>query len=115
MKNALSLKDWSERFENVTDCGLFHVFNDDDRKIYVAGLGTVLHAGGRLHLMCFSDAEPGTQGPRRVSKLELQQAFADGRAIESISPLRFDIRPDFTVVVFLEGGPQAWFLAARRS
>lgn len=114
VKNALSLQDWSERFDNVTDCGLFHVFNDADRKGYVAGLATVLKTGGRLHLMCFSDAEPGTQGPRRVSKQELQQVFADGWAVESIAAVRFEIRPDCTEMAFSEGGPKAWFLAARR-
>jgi hypothetical protein len=34
----------------------------------VAGLATVLKSGGRLFLMCFSDQEPGTQGPRRISQ-----------------------------------------------
>src|SRR3954447_548080 len=33
VKNTLSLKDWSGRFDNVTDSGLFHVFNDDDRQL----------------------------------------------------------------------------------
>jgi 2-polyprenyl-3-methyl-5-hydroxy-6-metoxy-1,4-benzoquinol methylase len=32
VKDALTLKDWSERFDNVIDCGLFHVFSDDNRK-----------------------------------------------------------------------------------
>src|SRR5271155_4119502 len=26
VKDALTLKDWPERFDNVIDCGLFHVF-----------------------------------------------------------------------------------------
>jgi cyclopropane fatty-acyl-phospholipid synthase-like methyltransferase len=86
VKDALTLKDWSERFDNVIDCGLFHVFSDDDRKKYVDGLATVLKPGGRLFLLCFSTDEPGTQGPRRVSHDELHQAFADEWAIESIKP-----------------------------
>src|SRR6516165_953277 len=72
VKDAMTLKDWSERFDNVIDSGLFHVFSDEDRKKYVAGLATVLKSGGKLFLMCFSDDEPGTQGPRRVTKKELQ-------------------------------------------
>src|SRR5207253_11399733 len=55
VKDALTLKDWSERFDNVIDSDLFHVFSDDDRPRYVAGLATVLKPGGRLFLMCFSD------------------------------------------------------------
>ena len=38
--DALALKDWSERFDNVIDSGLFHVFSDDDRRRYVEGLAT---------------------------------------------------------------------------
>src|SRR5208337_155430 len=37
-----------------------------------------------------SDEEPGTFGPRRVSKKELHDAFAQGWAIESIEPSRFE-------------------------
>ena len=76
-KDALTPKDWSERFDNVIDSGLFHVFSDDDRRRYVEGLATVLKPGGRLFLLCFSDEEPGTQGPRRVSKKELHDAFPE--------------------------------------
>jgi len=44
VKDALTLQDWSERFDNVIDCGLFHVFSDEDRQKYVAGLATILTA-----------------------------------------------------------------------
>ena len=94
VKDALTFKDWSERFDNVIDSGLFHVFNDEDRKKYVGGLATVLKSGGRLFLMCFSDEESGTQGPRRVSRKELEDAFAKEWKVESIQPCRFEIRPD---------------------
>jgi cyclopropane fatty-acyl-phospholipid synthase-like methyltransferase len=59
-QDATTLKDWSERFDNVIDSGLFHVFSDEDRKKYVEGLATVLKTGGRVFLMCFSNEEPGT-------------------------------------------------------
>src|SRR5262249_12280202 len=64
-KDATTLADWCERYATVIDCGLYHVFSDDDRRRYVAGLAQVLEPGGRLFLMCFSDAEPGNEGPRR--------------------------------------------------
>ena len=113
--DALNLKSFKERFDNVVDCGLFHVFSDEDRPRYVEGLTTVVRPGGRLFLMCFSEEEPGTQGPRRVSKKELQDAFAAGWMIESIEPCRVEIRPDFTEVTFSEGGPKAWFAVIRRA
>lgn len=113
VKDALTLKDWSERFDNVIDSGLFHVFSDDDRRRYVEGLATVLKSGGRVFLMCFSDEEPGTQGPRRVSKKELHDAFAEGW-VGSIEPTKFEVRADFKEFTFSEGGPKAWFAAIRR-
>jgi cyclopropane fatty-acyl-phospholipid synthase-like methyltransferase len=114
VKDALTLEDWSARFDNVIDSGLFHVFSDDHREKYVAGLATVLKSGGRLFLVCFSDEEPGTQGPRRVSKKELHDAFTQGWDIESIRPCRVETRPDLKEFMFSEGGPKAWFAVIRR-
>ena len=114
VKDALTLKEWTERFDNVIDSGLFHVFSDKDRLRYVEGLATVLRPGGRLFLMCFSDEEPGTQGPRRVSKKELHAAFAEGWSIESIEPIQVEVRPDLKDITFSEGGPKAWFMSARK-
>jgi cyclopropane fatty-acyl-phospholipid synthase-like methyltransferase len=114
VKDALTLKDWSERFANVIDSGLFHVFSDEDRTKYVAGLAKILKPGARVFLMCFSDEEPGTQGPRRVSQKELHDAFTRGWDIESIQPSRVEVRPDFKEFSFSEGGPKAWFVVARR-
>jgi hypothetical protein len=74
----------------------------------VAGLATVLKPGGRLWLLCFSDKEPGVQGPRRVSQQELHAAFAENFAIESIEPIRFEARTDIEGIAFSPGGPQAW-------
>ena len=65
----------------------------------------MLEPGGRLFLMCFSDEEPGTEGPRRVSRQELYDAFAHGWEVESIQPVRCEIHPEFSEVQFSEGGP----------
>ena len=48
VKDALTLDQWGERFASAIDCGLFHVFSDDDRRRYVAGLARVLEPGGRV-------------------------------------------------------------------
>jgi SAM-dependent methyltransferase len=114
VQDALTLGEGGERFASVIDSGLFHVFNDDDRRCYVQALARVLEPGGRLFLMCFSDAEPGTFGPRRVSKQELSDAFADGWEVESAEPVRVEVNPEFTAVTFSEGGPKAWFAVIRR-
>jgi cyclopropane fatty-acyl-phospholipid synthase-like methyltransferase len=114
VKDATALAGWGERFATVIDCGLFHVFSDDDRRRYVAGLARVLEPGGRLYLMCFSDEEPGTEGPRRVSRQELYDAFADGWEVESVQPARCEVHPEFTEVTFSEGGPKVWLAVVRR-
>jgi SAM-dependent methyltransferase len=112
--DALALKDLPEVFDNVIDSGLFHVFNDDDRRRYVEGLASVMKPGGKVFLLCFSDEEPGTQGPRRVSRQELQDAFDKGWVIESIEPSRFEVRSDFAEMKFSEGGPKAWFVVIKK-
>jgi cyclopropane fatty-acyl-phospholipid synthase-like methyltransferase len=114
VKDAMTLKDWNERFDNVIDNGLFHCFSDEDRQTYVTGLSIVVKAGGRVWLMCFSDAEPGTEGPRRISKRELEEAFAQGWKIESIEPSQFETRPDLQEFTFSPGGPKTWFAVIRR-
>jgi SAM-dependent methyltransferase len=112
--DALDLTDLKRTFDSVVDSGLFHVFSDDDRARYVAGLAQVTKPGGRLFLLCFSNEEPGTQGPRRVSEQELRAAFATGWSIEEVRPTRFEIRSDLKDVSFSEGGPKAWFSVIRR-
>src|SRR6516225_8348117 len=114
VKDATALGGWGERFASVIDWGLFHVFSDDDRRRYVGGLAQVLEPGGRVFLSCFSDEEPGNEGPRRVSRQELYDAFADSWVVESVQPVRCEIHPEFTEVTFSEGGPKAWFAVIRR-
>lgn len=77
-----------ERFDAALDVGLFHVFDDAQRARYVQRLRRWLRPGGRLALSCFSDREPGEDGPRRIREAELREAFADGWRIEAIEPRR---------------------------
>src|SRR5262245_26656351 len=114
VKDALEMTGWSEGFDNVIDSGLFHVFSDQDRERYVQGLTAVLKPGGWLFLLCFSDQEPGTQGPRRVAKQELHDSFAYGWTIESIDPSRYEVIPNLKDMQFSEGGPRAWVAVIRR-
>ena len=98
----------------MIDCGLFHTFSDEDRRRYVRGLAHVLEPGGRVFLMCFSDAEPGEFGPRRIARKDLEETFAEGWEIESIEPTQFATNPKFTGATFSEGGPRAWLALVRR-
>jgi cyclopropane fatty-acyl-phospholipid synthase-like methyltransferase len=115
VKDALKLHEWAARFDNVIDCGLFHVFSDEDRAHYVFGLKAVLNRGGRLFLLCFSDQTPGTEGPRRVTQAELRETFSDGWAIDSIAAARLEVRPDARHAHFSGEGPRGWLLVAQRN
>ena len=106
--DALELGRFGERFDTVLDCGLFHVFEDDDRARYVAGLSAATMTGARYHLLCFSDREPGDWGPRRVTRAEIESSFANGWQIESIEPMVFQTNRDPSQV-------QGWYAAVRRA
>src|SRR6202140_718495 len=89
--DALHLEQLGLLFDVVTDSGVFHVFDDEQRPIYVSSLRSVLRTGGILYMMCFSDRQPGDWGPRRVSQQELSAAFADGWSIGSIEAVKFAV------------------------
>lgn len=112
--NALGIGEIPERFDVVTDCGLFHVFDDATRPAYVAALEKLLQPGARLFLLCFSDAEPGTHGPRRVGEGELRRAFGAGWAVETLEPSRFEVVPGIPGAEFTPGGARAWFATILR-
>ncbi|MBV8235367.1 MAG: class I SAM-dependent methyltransferase, partial [Acidimicrobiia bacterium] len=97
-----------ERFDTAVDCGVFHVFDDDDRARYVRTLSEVLSPGGRVYLLCFSDRQPGDWGPRRVREEELRASFADGWRVESIKPAHL------SVTFMPEGGIESWLATFTR-
>ncbi len=91
LADAFALGALGRRFASALDCGVFHVFDPDERPAYVASLASVLERGGTLNLMCFSDREPGVMGPRRVTQDELRDAFADGWDVVEIVPTTFAV------------------------
>ncbi len=105
--DVLELGRFGERFDTVLDCGLFHVFEDDERARYVASLGAATMAGARYHLLCFSDRQPGDWGPRRVTRAEIESSFANGWEIESIEPMVFQTNLE-------EAEVQGWYAAVKR-
>lgn len=96
--DALRLVTLGEDFDTIIDSGLFHVFDDSARDRYVAAVQAVLKPGGHLHLLCFSDRQPGDWGPRRVTEGELRAAFGTGWRIDSLVPESFDINPGLGVL-----------------
>jgi cyclopropane fatty-acyl-phospholipid synthase-like methyltransferase len=113
--DATALGAIPERFDAVTDCGLFHTFDDTGRAAYVVALRALLEPGARLFLLCFSDAEPGSHGPRRVGESELRAAFREGIMVETVEPARFESVPGIAGAEFTPGGARAWFATIRRT
>jgi ubiquinone/menaquinone biosynthesis C-methylase UbiE len=112
--NALELDQLDRRFNTVIDCGLFHTFSDEQRPVFVQGLATVLQHDGWLHILCFSDQEPGTDGPRRVTQQEIRDAFDAGWKICQIEPTRFET-VEHAGFSFSPGGPKAWLATVQRT
>jgi cyclopropane fatty-acyl-phospholipid synthase-like methyltransferase len=108
--DALDLGDLELTFDTIVDSGVFHVFDDPNRARYVASLASVLRPGGYCYLMCFSDRQPGTFGPRRVRQDELRAAFSDGWTIASIEAAAFELNQTGLGI----SSAQAWLAAIER-
>lgn len=106
--DARRLTDLGQAFDTVLDCGLFHIFSDDDRAAFVNNVRSVLRPGGRYFMLCFSDAQPGGWGPHRVTRAEITDSFARGWRIDSITPATIDITTD-------PDGIRAWLVALTRT
>ncbi len=105
--DVLHLDRLRRQFDVITDSGVFHVFDDEERPVYVNSLRSALRLGWMYYLMCFSDRQPGDWGPRRVSQAELRAAFVDGWSIRSIEPAMFAVTID-------DNGAQAWLATIER-
>jgi len=105
--DALRLGSLGARFDTVIDCGLFHIFDDDQRPLYVDSLAAVIPSGGRFHMLCFSDRQPGDWGPRRVTEDEIRGSFASGWRVDSIEAAIMDVTID-------PNGILAWLSAITR-
>jgi cyclopropane fatty-acyl-phospholipid synthase-like methyltransferase len=87
--NALDLAGLRRSFDVVVDCGLFHIFSDAERVRYEGGLSQIVRPGGRYFLLCFSDRQPGTSGPRRVTQAEIRGTFFADWRVDSVVPEHF--------------------------
>jgi len=78
-------------FRTILDIGCFHTFANADRPLYADSLAAVTEPGAILHLLCFSEATPGTYGPRRVTQGEITATFSRDWDVESIEPETFAV------------------------
>jgi len=90
--NVLELHTLGRTFDTVIDSGLFHTLSDEDRPIFVNNLAAVIHRGGTYFMLCFSELEPGSYGPRRITQAEIRDSFRDGWHINYIRPATMENR-----------------------
>ena len=112
--DALKLEVLGRTFDTIIDCGLFHTFSDEERPLYVKSLARAIRPGGVVHILCFSDAEPPGEGPRRISQQEIRDAFGEGWEVEAIRESRFKAADYSGAPKFSPGGPKCWSTTIRR-
>ena len=107
--DALQLSELKEQpFDNAIDCGLFHIFENEKRAIYVKSLCSALHRGGKYIMLCFSEFEPKEWGgPRRVTQEAIRESFADGWKVDYIKDARLESH-------LHDGGGRAWLSSVTR-
>jgi len=88
--DALQLRRLRKCFDTVIDSGLFHVFPDEQRRLYAQSLAEVTASGSDLFILCWSDEEPPGPGPRRVAEYEIRDAFRSIFAVMDVTPAAFE-------------------------
>lgn len=78
-------------FRTVIDTGCFHTFANADRPVYASSLAAVVEPGGVLHLLCFSEHTPGSDGPRRVTQAEIRATFSRDWYVDRIEAEAFAV------------------------
>ncbi|MGK5692891.1 class I SAM-dependent methyltransferase [Streptomyces sp. URMC 128] len=107
-QDARQLAELGEVFDTVLDCGLYHLFDGADRVAYADALRSVVPPGGRYFMLGFSDRQPGEWGRvHKLTRAEIEAAFADGWRVDSIEPSTIDITTD-------PDGIRAWPVALTR-
>jgi 2-polyprenyl-3-methyl-5-hydroxy-6-metoxy-1,4-benzoquinol methylase len=107
--DALDLERLDRTFDTVLDCGLFHTFDAEERRAYVAGLAAVTRPGATLFVLCFRPAGPETVGPHPVTEPEIRAALAPAAGWRLT-----DLQESQIEVTFDIGAFPAWLLTAQR-
>jgi ubiquinone/menaquinone biosynthesis C-methylase UbiE len=107
--DATGLTGLGQRYDTVLDCGLFHIFSDQERAAYLDGLRAVLPGGGRYFMLGLSVQEPGQWRGRmrKLTREEIEDTFTGDWRTDSIEPSTIDLTTD-------PAGIRAWLVATTR-
>ena len=92
--NALELNKLGRQFDTVIDCGLFDTFSDQERPVFVQGLGEVLAVGAD----CCTFSVSRTRSRERKGRGELRNRKSEtpsrnGWKVRRIEPTHFESVP----------------------
>jgi SAM-dependent methyltransferase len=105
--DVLNLNNAKGIYDTIIDVGLFHTLSDKDRGRYASAMSSVLKESGKLFILCFSSLHTGFLGPRRISRNEILDVFAQGWEVVYIRQARYHAR-------FPRGGADAWLVAVHK-
>jgi SAM-dependent methyltransferase len=110
LADALHLDRLGRKFDTVLDYGLFHTFDGEEQRAYVASLAAVTDPGAALFVLCFREGAPETEGPHPISEEELHAAFAPeaGWRLAELEESRIE-------VTFDAGEFPAWLVTVERA
>ena len=107
--DALHLRFPADEFDSVIDSGVFHIFDDKSRRVYIDQIAKVLRPDGGYFMLCFSEKEPTDWGgPRRVSKEEIEEVLAPNFEVNFIHETILESN------IHESGGGLAYISSARR-
>ena len=96
-------------FDYIFDRGIFHLFDEPNRKQFAGQIKRILDDDGVYFLKCMSiEQEEFTDGgPNRLSKQEVLDAFSDDFDFEKIEPSGFES-------VNFDSDLKAWFAVLKK-
>lgn len=104
--DGLALEALGMRFRTVLDSGFLHALDDEERSFYLPSMESVLEPGGRLHILAFSDRQPGSDGPRRIPREDFARLFGEGWTLLRVDEALFETN-------LASGAARAWRASLR--
>ena len=89
--DLFKLPNMNQTFNTIIDCGVFHMFDKERRKLYEKSISHIVEPNGKIFILSFSYKEPlGIGPPQRLREEDFMEAFNSGSwTIESFMDEEF--------------------------